>query len=106
LTGALAAVRFPEWHVHADVWLLLGAVLGAYLLAVRVGRTRGEVTDRKQVFLFCSGVAVLWLASDWPMHDLAEGYLYSFHMVQHLLFTLVAAPGRFPVSSSSTWCWC
>ncbi len=92
MTGALAAVSFPEWHVHVDVWLLLGAVLGAYLLAVRVGRTRGEVTDGKQVFLFCSGVAVLWLASDWPVHDLAEGYLYSFHMVQHLLFTLVAAP--------------
>jgi putative membrane protein len=36
-------------------------------------------------------VAVLWLASDWPIHDLAEGYLYSVHMVQHLLFTLVGA---------------
>ncbi len=92
MTGALAAVSFPEWHFHPDVWVLLGAVLGAYLVAVRVGRARGEATAGKQVFLFCSGVAVLWLASDWPMHDLAEGYLYSFHMVQHLLFTLVAAP--------------
>jgi len=102
VTGALAAVSFPEWHPHLDVWALLGGVLAAYLLAVRFGRARhpaqaagqgqGHATSRKQVVLFCWGVAVLWLASDWPVHDLGEGYLYSFHMVQHLLFTLVAAP--------------
>ena len=33
----------------------------------------------------------MWLASDWPVHDVAEGYLYSAHMMQHLLLTLVAA---------------
>jgi len=92
MAGALVAASFPEWHLHFDVWALLGAILVAYLLAVRLARARHQPTDRKQVFLFCSGVAVLWLASDWPVHDLAEGYLYSFHMVQHLLFTLVAAP--------------
>jgi putative membrane protein len=92
VTGALAAVSFPGWHAHLDVWALLGGVLVAYLLAVRAGRARGSVTTATQVTLFCSGVVVLWVASDWPVHDLAEGYLYSFHMVQHLLFTLVAAP--------------
>ncbi|MDQ6797330.1 MAG: cytochrome c oxidase assembly protein [Actinomycetota bacterium] len=92
LTGALAAVSFPEWHVEPDVWVLLGVLLAGYLLVVRSGRSRGDVTERKQVMLFCSGVAVLWFGSDWPVHDLAERYLYSFHMVQHLLFTLVAAP--------------
>jgi Predicted membrane protein len=42
--------------------------------------------------LFVTGVAVLWIGADWPIHDLAERYLYSVHMVQHLMFTLVAAP--------------
>ena len=37
-------------------------------------------------------MGVLWLGADWPIHDLAERYLYSMHMTQHLLFTLVAAP--------------
>jgi len=92
MTGALAAVSFPHWHAEPDVWVLLGTILAAYLLAVRAGGRKGELTSRKQVVLFCSGVAVLWLGSDWPVHDLAEGFLYSFHMVQHLLFTLVAAP--------------
>ncbi len=37
-------------------------------------------------------MGVLWIGADWPVHDLAEGYLYRMHMTQHLLFTLVAAP--------------
>jgi putative membrane protein len=34
----------------------------------------------------------LWVASDWPIHDLSEGYLFSVHMVQHMLYMLVAPP--------------
>ena len=28
----------------------------------------------------------MWVASDWPIHDIAERYNYSVHMVQHLMF--------------------
>ncbi len=42
--------------------------------------------------LFLGGVGLLWLASDWPIHDLAEQRLYVVHMAQHMLYTLVAAP--------------
>src|SRR3989442_235431 len=45
-----------------------------------------------QITLFTCGVGVLLRASDWPLHDLAERYLYSAHMVQHMLMTFVAAP--------------
>ena len=94
MIGALvaAAAPFPEWHPHLDTWAVLGAIELVYLIAVRRARTRrATVTSRRQIALFSTGVAVLWLASDWPVHDVAEGYLYSVHMVQHLLFTLVAA---------------
>ncbi len=87
---------FPDWHAHLDGWVLVGLIQVAYLLALRRERARrgagGEPpATRRQVVAFTAGVAVLWVASDWPVHDLAEGYLYSVHMVQHLLFTLVAA---------------
>ncbi len=92
MIGALsAAVQFPEWHPHLDAWALMGAIEVVYLVAVRRGRRSQCPTSRRQVALFSAGVAVLWMASDWPMHDVAEGYLYSVHMIQHLLFTLVAA---------------
>ncbi|MDQ2825774.1 MAG: cytochrome c oxidase assembly protein [Actinomycetota bacterium] len=91
----VAAVRFPHWHAHFDVWALLGAIVLLYVGALRGERARrpGEsVVTRAQWTAFAAGMGLMWLASDWPVHDVAEGYLYSVHMLQHLLFTLAAAP--------------
>ena len=93
---AAAGSGFPHWHAHFDSWALVGLIEVAYLVVLgRERARRGPVGEppasRRQLLAFTAGVAVLWLASDWPVHDLAEGYLYSVHMVQHLLFTLVAA---------------
>jgi putative membrane protein len=89
-------VTLPPWHAHLDVWAILGSVITAYLLAVRrhdADPPAGEpATPRRKVRLFVLGMAVLWLGADWPIHDLAERYLYSMHMVQHMLFSLVAPP--------------
>jgi putative membrane protein len=83
----------PAWHVHPDVWLLFGSIIAAYLIAAqRHERATGEVTEARKRRLFLLGMGVLWLGADWPIHDLAERYLYTMHMTQHLLFTLVAAP--------------
>ena len=92
----------PTWHPHPDVWFVLGSVVAAYLIADRRhGRRPGQATPRRQRRLFLAGMAVLVAASEWPMHDLSEDYLYSAHMVQHLLFTLVAAP--LLVSGTPAW---
>lgn len=86
-------MRLPAWHVHPDVWLLFGSIVAAYLIAARRHlEVTGEETPRRKKVLFLTGMGVLWLGADWPVHDLAEGYLYLMHMTQHLLFTLIAAP--------------
>ena len=82
-------MRLPPWHPHPDVWLLIAVLEGGYLWAVR--RWGGSAT-RRQVVTFTAGVATIWIASDWPVHDLAERYLLSVHMTQHLLLSLVAPP--------------
>ena len=83
----------PAWHVHPDVWLLFGSIIAAYLIAGRRHeRATGEATEPRKRRLFLLGMGVLWLGADWPIHDLAEQYLYSVHMVQHMLMTFVAAP--------------
>jgi putative membrane protein len=86
-------VRLPPWHAHPDVWALFGSIVAFYLLACRRHlRETGEVTPVRRTRLFVLGMAILWVGADWPIHDLAERYLYSVHMAQHILFTLVAAP--------------
>ena len=95
----------PAWHAHPSVWLLLGGFLVAYLLAVRNHpMTPREAADRRRRTTFFSiGMAVLFVGADWPIHDLAEGYLYSIHMVQHMLFTLVAPP--LLIAGIPAWMW-
>ena len=95
----------PAWHIHPSVWLVLGGVWVAYLVAVRRHKVvAGEPHDRRRrTTLFSIGMACLWLGADWPVHDLAEGYLYSVHMAQHLLFTLVAPP--LLIAGMPAWMW-
>jgi len=86
-------MKLPPWHAHVEVWLLFGSILVAYLIACRRHeRDTGEPTPARRKRFFAIGVAILWIGADWPIHDLAERYLYSTHMVQHMLFTLVAPP--------------
>jgi putative membrane protein len=94
----------PAFNPHVDVWLILGSVLAAYLIwARRHERETGEETTPHVRRLFLCGMAVLFIGSVWPLHDLAERTWYTAHMVQHLLYTLVAAPML--VAGIPAWMW-
>ena len=97
MTIAAAGVDFWRWQPHPEVWVLLGGVIGLAVYALRVVGPKvvpagQKVVTGQQLAWFAGGVAVLWLASDWPMHDIAEEYLFSVHMVQHMLLTFVVPP--------------
>jgi putative membrane protein len=92
-----AAVALPSWTPHPDVWLLVGLFAAGYAIAiVRLGPRWAipglPVVTRFQVTCWSLGVVALWAASDYPIHDVAERYNYSVHMVQHLTYTMVVAP--------------
>ncbi len=87
----------PRWHAHPDVWLLVGLIAVGYVYALkrvgpRVVHPIERVVSRRQVWCFTGGLLVMLLAADWPLHDVAEHYLYSAHMVQHILLSLVMPP--------------
>ncbi len=94
---AAANPDFWRWQPHPEVWLLVGSIAVGYWWALHhigpkvVGRHR-PVASRGQVAWFAAGLVVMEIAADWPMHDVAEEYLYSVHMVQHLLLTFVMPP--------------
>jgi putative membrane protein len=90
---------FDPWtfRAHPDVWVLMAGLAAMYhwsitRLAPRVLPAGTPVTGPRQRLYFWSGLIIMWLASDWPLHDLADSSLYSAHMVQHLALTFVAPP--------------
>lgn len=98
MIAVLADLVVNPWRfqTHPEVWLLVVAVLVAYIYAVRVigpvAVKSGPVTTRKQRIVFVIAILMLWLASDWPVHDIAEEYLYSAHMFQHMVLSYFMPP--------------
>lgn len=83
-----------SWQPHPDAWLLSVALLGGYFYALSAwGRTdaSGPPATRRHKLYFTLGVAAIWIGTDWPVDALAD-QLFSWHMVQHLVYAFVAAP--------------
>jgi len=90
-------VSLPAWQPHPEVWLLIALFAVGYAAAVtrlgpRLAPAGRPVVTRFQVCSFAAGVLALWIASDWPIHDVAERYLFSVHMIQHVAYSIIAAP--------------
>ncbi len=73
------------WNWNPSVLVGSTALIGAYLAAVR-----SRLTAR--ALLFVAGVLVTLFALVSPLDVLGDTYLFSAHMVQHLLLTQIAPP--------------
>jgi putative membrane protein len=85
----------PEWSLHSSVLvgvILLGAL---YCYAIGSARKRSELGppfERWRPLAFFSGLLVMLVSLNGPIHDLSDNYLFWVHMAQHLLLTLVLPP--------------
>lgn len=84
-----------QWH--PEVWMLVAFLVVAYVYMVRVIGPNAvpdgqPVVSRMNVVSFVLAIMMLWLASDWPMHDISEQYLYSAHMIQHMMLSYFLPP--------------
>ncbi len=86
----------PSFHPHLDVWLILGLVGFAYWYVNERIRPHWHPLvpppTVRQWLWFYLGLGLIWVFSDWPIHDLAEQSLYSVHMAEHMVITLVGPP--------------
>ena len=92
---AVAGSLWTHWHGHPEVLIGLAALEGAYLLGVGPLRERHNLAERsnpRQVATFTLGVLVILVSLLSPLHYLSDRYLFSAHMLQHVLLTLVAPP--------------
>lgn len=75
--------------MHPEVFVGVLALAAAWMAAWHVRRER---PPRVRAAAFFAGLAVFVGATTGPLHDAAERYLFSAHMLQHLLLTLVGPP--------------
>ena len=86
-----------DFVAHPEVWLLVGFLTAAYVYTVRVIGPKAvpagqPVVTRRHLYAFGAAMALLWVSSDWPVHDISEDYLYSVHMVQHMALSFFIPP--------------
>ena len=93
-----ARIGWQYFSVHWSTVAGIAAIWVLYEWRVRVHRRAGAASaepagpTRGQRALFVSGLLLMFLTLNGPIHDLSDYYLFSAHMVQHLALTLVIPP--------------
>lgn len=84
----------PGWALHPSVILGTALLGAAYAWGIGPWRRRQGLPPAPawRVVCFYAGLLVILISLNGPIHDLSDYYLFSIHMVQHLLLTLVLPP--------------
>ena len=89
-TGAtLSPSRFT---VHPSTLIGIATLAALYYWRTRVEARRSIQIGRAKPAIFATALATLFLSLNGWLHDLSDSYLFSAHMVQHLVLALVVAP--------------
>ncbi len=87
-------IGLDQWTIHWSTVIGLAALGALYLW--RAGQARPDAHEiaptTGQRISFFTGLLVIFVSLNGPLHDLSDYYLFSAHMVQHLLLTLVMPP--------------
>ena len=89
LLHPIANLSWWRWSIHPSTVIGIAA-LGALYIWGSV-RLRQQPTTSQKIF-FAAGLLVIFASLNGPIHDLSDDYLFSAHMVQHLLLTLAVPP--------------
>jgi cytochrome c oxidase assembly factor CtaG len=84
-----------EWNFAPSIVIGVVALVAAYLFAIRLlphSTSASQPLKPARPAWFLLGSAVLFLALASPLDALSDDYLFSAHMIQHTLLTLVAPP--------------
>jgi len=84
-----------RWENHDSTIVGIAVLALLYLWAIGPYRRRAGITEKVgpwRAVSFFSGLAVTFFALNGPLHDLSDSYLFSVHMIQHLMLTQLMPP--------------
>jgi putative membrane protein len=84
-----------DWSLHPSVLIGTAIFAGLYFYGITAWRRKHAPEEKIsgwQVLSFSAGCLLLIGSLNGPIHDLSDYYLFSAHMFQHLLLTLVVPP--------------
>lgn len=88
----LPGLPMGVFRIHADVLVGTFMIVGVYLVGTAYLKSRGIVPDKRRRIYLMIALFVLLVAEVTPLHDLAENFLFSMHMVQHILLVYLLPP--------------
>jgi len=86
---------WTAWTFDPGIWFSIVILHGAYLLAIGPLRAKfpySQPVTSRQLFFWTAGILTLIVALITPLSLLSDQYLFSAHMLQHVLLTLIAPP--------------
>ena len=103
LFSVVGAPLAHPFSPHEGSWLIIEpsislgviALTALYLYAVGPLRRRYHLAERvepRQISLFLLAMLIAFVSLQGPLHELSDYYLFSAHMMQHLLVTLIMPP--------------
>lgn len=109
---ALLAAARPTvgFHSHPDVIVVTLSIATFYWwaftrLGPRVVEPGETVVTYRNVRWVVIGVGLVFSFSYWPIHDIAEDYLFLVHMIQHTVFTMLAPACLLMAAPPWMWRW-
>lgn len=84
-----------EWNLEPSILIGTVIIMALYLYAIGLLRKPYKLIDGvkpSQVIFFWSGILIIFFALVSPIDEIGDRYLFSVHMVQHLLLTIVGPP--------------
>jgi putative membrane protein len=79
------------WSIHPSTVLGLAALAALYLWRAKKSGAEHPLSVARKISFF-SSLIVIFGSLNGPIHDLSDTYLFSAHMVQHLLLTMLMPP--------------
>jgi putative membrane protein len=90
VAGLAALAALYEWRYRRV--RLASSMTGENEILPDESPVRSQVTGHRSRLFFYSGLFAIFFSLNGWLHDLSDWYLFSAHMVQHLLLTLLVPP--------------